>query len=480
MQERNKKIVFRSVFAAVILCMCFLVIAVQSLNVGIVLKGDSVMTLEYGSEYEDPGAEAFLFGEQLFAEGYPLNSSRITATGEVDETKLGEYSVCYETAFLIWEATQHRTVNVVDTLCPVIELKEGPDELVMPGETYEEPGFTATDNCDGDLTDKVLRTELDGVVYYAVTDSSGNPAYAHREVPYYDAIPPVITLDGGEEYTIQVGRVYSEPGYSAVDNKDGEITELVQVEGQVDWLIPGEYSVCYRVEDSNGNQAEEIRSVTVKAADWQDTQWPPDKTIYLTFDDGPGPYTLQLLDLLDRYGVKATFFVVDSEYNHLMKEIVRRGHSIGIHSVTHDYGQIYSSPEAFFEDLFSMQQIIFDNTGVVTTLMRFPGGGSNLVSKNSCKGIMSILTCAVRDAGFQYFDWNVDSDDAGGARKASVVRNNVITGIQETGISMVLQHDIHGYSVEATEDILIWALNNGYTFRSVRDSTPGFHHDVLN
>ena len=223
-----------------------------------------------------------------------------------------------------------------------------------------------------------------------------------------------------------------------------------------------------------------LRNVQVQGSTWPDTQWPEEKTIYLTFDDGPGPYTMMLLDILDQYGIKATFFVVDSDYRDVMKEIVNRGHSIGIHSVTHDYGAVYASPEAYFADLYQMQQIIYDTTGVMTTLVRFPGGGSNLVSKNTCPGLMSILTWAVRDAGFQYFDWNVDSLDAGGATRTVQVQDNVIQGLLEVGTGMVLQHDIHQFSVKAVEAIILWGLENGYAFCAIEQSTPGFHHDVVN
>lgn len=349
-----------------------------------------------------------------------------------------------------------------------------------PGAPYREFGYRAADNCDGDIPHRGVRKEERGISTYAVTDSSGNPASVQREIPYADTIPPEIHLVGGETYTLTVGQMYAEPGYSAWDETDGDITQSVVVDGEVDRLTPGVYPVHYCVVDACHNETVVTRNVEVVAKPWPDTQWPEEKTIYLTFDDGPGPNTEKLLDVLDRYGVKATFFVVDSEYRYLMKEIVARGHSIGIHSATHDYSTIYASADAYFDDLLAMQEIIYENTGVVTTLMRFPGGGSNLVSKRFCKGIMSMLTQSVRDAGFQYFDWNVDSDDAGNAHKTKQVRDNVIRGIQEKGTCMVLQHDTCGYSVGAVEDIIVWALDHGYTFQAARDTTPGFHHDVSN
>ena len=277
-----------------------------------------------------------------------------------------------------------------------------------------------------------------------------------------------------------MGSFYQEPGYRATDEVDGDLTDRVTVDGEVDWLTPGTYPITYTVADGWENVASVTREVRVEAQPRPEVLWPGRKTIYLTFDDGPGPYTGQLLDVLDRYGVKATFFVTDSGYDDMMAQIVRRGHSIGIHTVTHDYGQIYSSPEAYFDDLHRMQDIIYENTGVRTTLMLFPGGSSNTVSRESCQGVMTVLSEAVQDAGFQYFDWNVDSDDAGSARKAKTVYDNVVEGIRQTGVSLVLQHDIHPYSVEAVEDILQWGLNNGYTFAPLTQNSPGFHHGVNN
>ena len=126
-----------------------------------------------------------------------------------------------------------------------------------------------------------------------------------------------------------------------------------------------------------------------------------------------------------------------------------------------------------------MQDIIYRNTGVKTTLMRFPGGGSNLVSSFN-EGIMTTLTQAVQDAGFQYFDWNVDSNDAGGALRAVTVANNVTYNVQNQRISIVLQHDIHDFSVEAVADIIIWGKNHGYKFLPLTPDSPGMHHGVLN
>lgn len=477
MTKKRIGIVFSLVLA---LCAAAGYVIHDQLYLKVQLRGDVRQTIVYGELFTDLGAEVLLRGRSCFGEGLPLPYLEVTVSGTVDAQTVGSYDLMYEAEFLGLRGSDCRRVTVVDTEAPVIYLNEWTEEAISAGE-FAEPGFSARDNYDGDITHKVIRKESNGMITYAVTDSSGNSAHAAREIPE-QVLPTLrIQLKGELVCSQKVGIPFEEPGYTAYDDEDGDLTHLVTVEGEVDFLHPGEYPLVYTVADSEGNEAREVRMVIIEAAPWQDTVWPEERTIYLTFDDGPGPYTMRLLYILDSYRVKATFFVVNTEDADVIGEIVRRGHSIGIHSVAHDYEQIYASPQAFFADLYEMQQIIYEKTGVVTSLMRFPGGSSNLVSKRFAKGIMTDLTHAVQDAGFQYFDWNVDSDDALNAKRKKEVLDNVIRGIEEAaGVAMVLQHDVHPYSVDAVEEIIQWGLNNGYTFRAIRNSTPGFHHDVLN
>ena len=106
------------------------------------------------------------------------------------------------------------------------------------------------------------------------------------------------------------------------------------------------------------------------------------------------------------------------------------GHTVAIHSASHNYQQIYSSVGAYFDDLNEMSDIIYSQTGSRPTLVRFPGGSSNSVSKKYCKGIMTELAKDVTDQGYKYYDWNVSSGDAGGTTSTSEVYQNVINGIR--------------------------------------------------
>ncbi len=446
-------------------------------EITLTLNGDAEITLEYGEEYDEPGAKAIFYGALSNRDGIAID---VRVEGTVDTGKLGTYQLTYHASHNGISRTAERTVYVVDTTPPVITLQSDPDSFTLPGEEYVEEGYTALDSCDGDLTDAVQRRVEGDTVIYTVSDSSGNVAEAIRSIVYGDDTPPVITLTGEQEMTITAGTEFQEPGYTASDNVDGDVTSLVTVSGSVDSYSAGTYSITYTVTDSYGNTAQVTRTVTVEAVKQTEQVDPEGKVIYLTFDDGPGPYTEKLLSVLEKYNAKATFFVVNTGYISLLSEIAEAGHSIGIHSMSHQYATIYASVDAYFEDLYGMQDIIYQQTGIRTTLMRFPGGSSNRVSAKYCEGIMTQLVKDVTDQGFQYFDWNVDSNDAGGAKTADEVYNNVISGIGTKKTAVVLQHDIKEYSVNAVERIIQWGLANGYTFQALTSQSPGAHHSINN
>ena len=477
--ERKKRKWIPWFLLAILICAgCYGLFRANRFALQIQLAGEPEILVEYGEVYQEPGASAVLSGKWLLSNGVVPENLQVEIQSDLETDKVGKYTVTYSAQYYGWTASAQRTVRITDSVCPIILLKST-GKTVLPGHEYVEEGYVALDNYDGNLTDKVRRKEENGVVTYVVMDSSGNPVSVERQIPYFDPQAPELILNGKQDITTACGTIYHEPGYSATDNADGEITDRVEVEGEVLWYQPGTYEVCYRVSDTFGNVSEQIRTVHVYAKERTPVSYPNGRVIYLTFDDGPGPHTGRLLDILKKYGVKATFFVTNSGYNGTLWRIVQEGHSIGVHTMTHDYNSIYSSEEAFFADLLGMQDIIYRNAGVKTTLMRFPGGGSNLVS-NFNEGIMTRLTQAVQNAGFQYFDWNVDSNDAGGARTRETVAANVIERVQNQRISVVLQHDIHDFSVEAVEDIIVWGLENGYQFLPLKSHSPTMQHDVLN
>lgn len=449
----------------------------RTLELKLQINGQTNAVQEYGQSFEDAGAKAVLTSG-LFSE-ISVNLP-VSVTGTVDTDSVGAYALVYHADFLWLKDTAARIVQIVDTQPPVITLTEVEGDFTLPGSAYKEVGFSAYDDYDGDISHLVTWSYKENVITYVVRDSSGNHAIAQRVVNYDDPIPPELTLTGDREITVHLGRNYEDPGYKALDNFDGDITNWVKAEGSVDIHTPGEYTITYTVTDTFGNTASAQRKITVVPCPEPETVVPEGKVIYLTFDDGPGKNTPRLLEILKKYNVKATFFVVSNAYADIITEIAEQGHAIGVHTASHVYSDVYSSEEAFFNDFQSVHDLIFQKTGMKTTLMRFPGGSSNRVSSYYNQGIMTRLSKIVTDYGLQYFDWNVNSLDAGGAKTADQVYRNVINGIAGNTYSVVLQHDIHSFSVDAVERIIQWGLANGYTFLPLDASSPKCRHNIIN
>ena len=556
---KKKKIILITTIS-VLLCILAAIGTVWKFNkYSLVLSvPEDVITIEYGVD-KLPEITALCKGSLINRKGTPVKT---TMNGDVDLTKLGDYEVTFTAKYKDLTLSEKRTIKIVDTTPPEIKLVSSPDHYANPALGYEEEGFTATDNYDGDLTAQVTREEKDGKIFYTATDSSGNTVTVERTLVYKDVIAPVITLVQGNNIARDKGADFAEPGFSAVDECDGDITSQVSVSGTVDGHTYGTYVLTYTVTDSSGNVAEVKRTVQIadltkpvislagevtsyiqvgstytepgfSASDNIDGDItskvavsggvdtskmgintitysvsdafgntttvtrkvyvyrqqasanptnPGDKVVYLTFDDGPGPYTARLLNILDKYGVKATFFVTNQKpgYQHIIGETHRRGHTIALHTLTHNYASLYSSEEAYYQDLFGIRDIVVAQTGVEPTIVRFPGGTNNTVSRKYCSGIMTALSESLSRFGYLYCDWNVSSGDAGGATTASAVANNVISGIQRHNVSIVLQHDIKSFSVEAVEDILFWGIQNGYTFLPMDETTPMVHYAPQN
>ena len=207
--------------------------------------------------------------------------------------------------------------------------------------------------------------------------------------------------------------------------------------------------------------------------------------IYLTFDDGPSlTSTPVILDILKRQKVPATFFVInyDKEGEQLIQRAVDEGHEIAIHGYSHDYNTIYKTQKAYMNNVVSLQDKLYKTLGYRVWTTRFPGGSSNLISKQVSSGIMTKLVNRVDKEGFTYFDWNVSSGDAGGATTAEEVYRNVTKALKKNRENVVLMHDFSNNekTMDALERIVKYGKKNGYTFKSITDSTTEVHHNIQN
>lgn len=204
------------------------------------------------------------------------------------------------------------------------------------------------------------------------------------------------------------------------------------------------------------------------------------RRVYLTFDDGPSIYTDELLDILAEYDVKATFFVTGKGkegYGDIYRRIVEEGHTLGMHSYSHEYSNIYASLENFQEDIETLRNFLYRETGTVSSFYRFPGGSSNTVSKTDIHEFIRYLDAMDID----YFDWNVSSGDAASVPVTSEqITESVMREIPARRVAIVLMHDAadkHS-TVEALPELIekIRAMDDGTEILPITEETMLIQH----
>ena len=432
----------------------------------IVLNGQSSMTINYKEAYVEEGYHAKVFNRDI--------SNDVKVSGEVNSNKLGVYKIVYEVDSFFKKRVV-RVVKVVDKDKPILKLNDDINIYLCPGEKYAAEEVKANDNHDGDISDKVLVDIRKKSVVYSVEDSSGNKVSITKNLIYEDNLAPEITLKGSKYVYAFVGEQYVDSGYIANDNCSGNITSKVMVKGNVDTSKVGKYEVNYSVSDEEGNGSSQTRTVVVSERGRAGT-------IYLTFDDGPQAGTTNvILDILKEEGVEATFFVTNVGPDSLIKRMYDEGHTVALHTASHNYSTVYESVDSYFNDLSIINERVKRITGKYSYILRFPGGSSNTISKIYSKGIMSKLTAEVVNRGYRYYDWNISSGDAAsGSPTSEQIKNNVVNSLRKDRINMVLMHDIKPCTRDALRDIIRYGKNNGYTFEKIVGSTEMVRHKVNN
>ncbi len=443
------------------------------------LNGEKKQEIAAYSGYNDPGATA--------QQGKNTLNVNITTEGTVNDKVPGSYTITYHMTYEGKEYTAERQVLVVDQERPELQLAGDTSITASKRELYKEPGFTAYDRCDGDLTASVEVSEaLEEDVLtltYRVKDRAGNTAELQRTVTIKDVVAPELLLNGGTVY-MPVDSAYEEQGYSAVDDADGDLTEAVECSGSIDTHKAGTYTLCYTVKDQSGNTAAAERQVQV--FDGKSGIGNPKNRIYLTFDDGPSDdVTVRILNTLAANHVKATFFILNYEESKrpILQRMIDEGHAIGIHGYSHDYATIYANDEAFMSNVYDLQKRLIDDFGYRSDIVRFPGGSSNTVSMQYNKGIMTRLARRLEAEGFAYFDWNISSEDAAGNNvPSSEIYANVTEGLSQDGYNVVLMHDTSAKSTtaDALQAIIDYGRNHDYSFWPITSTMPAIHHRIAN
>jgi peptidoglycan/xylan/chitin deacetylase (PgdA/CDA1 family) len=208
----------------------------------------------------------------------------------------------------------------------------------------------------------------------------------------------------------------------------------------------------------------------------------PEKVIYLTFDDGPSAsVTNDILDVLDYYGIKATFFVIGARalaYPEVVRRIHAAGHAIGNHTYNHNYKSIYRNLDTFTKDFQAAQEAIFSVTGEYPRLYRYAGGSltaRNYAGRSTRKQFDQYLW----QQGIQYFDWNIDSGDArGGKVTVDSITGQTIRQLKTRQKAIILMHDFkyRQSTAKALPGIIETLLEKGYVFSTLSPSGYTVQH----
>ncbi len=241
------------------------------------------------------------------------------------------------------------------------------------------------------------------------------------------------------------------------------------------------------LETTNAEQEELISSLTtpLNGRDEKTPEPTEEKVAYLTFDDGPSEHTEEILNILTEKDAVATFFVKhNGKYIDKLEPILKQGSALAMHTYSHDYKQIYSSVDAYFADLKQIQDVIFEKTGVTPTIMRLPGGSSNQISKQYCKGVVTQIVERLNAEGYIYFDWNVDSRDASTDKdkSAEALLNNIKNSCKDKRVINILMHDTNDKksTVEALPQIIDYLREEGYIFMTLSPNSTLIQHTVAN
>ena len=327
----NKNIIISSL----ILIMLVLIIILIFFNPFIYFKVNGLknITVNVNDNYSLPQVNAYIFNNDI--------TNKIEKSGKVNIKKIGEYKITYKVKYFFTTKTLYITLNVVDNELPNIVLNGNENISICPNLEYIEEGYNATDNYDGDITDKVKKEVYDTYIEYKVKDSSNNKFSIKRNIIKEDKESPIITLNGYSTYKITLGSNFSDKGYSASDNCDGDISSNVEVINNLNTNKLGIYDIIYKVKDISGNEAIVTRKVEVinnnKSND------------YSNIIEGP-TYINGILIVNKKYSIPKSFGGTNSEANNALYSLQNAASLSG-----------FSLPLVSGYRSYSRQQTIYNN-----------------------------------------------------------------------------------------------------------------------
>lgn len=392
---------------------------------------------------------------------------------DVDVKKLGEYTVKYQ----LGDAEKELSVRVVDTVAPKVEVKS---MKVAKGQKLNAEDFVQEVKDETKTVASFKKNYQfnqlgEQTVVLVVEDEGKNKTEAEVKINVIeDKTAPTIT---GNHFSIVVGTEVDLKDYINVKDDCDPRPEIIIDQGNFDSSKKGEYSIKVTVKDFSGNKTE--KTIIAKVLNKDEIK---EKVVYLTFDDGPSKYTPEILEILDKYDAKATFFItgMNSSYRKYIEIANEKGHTIGLHTYSHKYNKVYSSTDAYFNDLNKIGQLAKEYIGYVPKYIRFPGGSSNTVSKKYSKGIMTKLTKMVEKQGYKYYDWNAENGDGfSKMSKQEMIKRGTSSKANQI---MILMHDANAKkdTVETLPTIIEHYQKKGYVFKAIDDTSIVPHQRVNN
>lgn len=392
---------------------------------------------------------------------------------KVDITKLGEYPVVYQ----LGDYKKTKTIKVVDTRAPEFDVVSKTVEISDEIDPYQ-----LVKNIEDDTKTTVLfkkdyhfKKAGEYEVKVTVKDEAKNEKTKNVKIKVFeDKEPPVIT---GKDRQFVVGTKIDLKTLVSVEDQNDSNPSLTVRYDHFDNKTIGEYKIDYIAQDKYKNKSKKTLTITMI-----DKPKLEDKIVYLTFDDGPSKNTPEVLKILKQYGCSATFFITgrNANYRRYIKEAYNQGHTIGLHTYSHNYSRIYASTDAYFNDLEKVGNLAKDYIGFKPQYIRFPGGSSNTVSKQYSKGIMKKLSQMVQNKGYTYYDWNAENGDGFEkmTQKEMIKRG---TASQAKKI-MMLMHDANGKedTVKTLPQIIEYYQNRGYVFKAIDETAIVPHHPIHN
>lgn len=203
------------------------------------------------------------------------------------------------------------------------------------------------------------------------------------------------------------------------------------------------------------------------------------KVVYLTFDDGPSWLTPKVLDVLRENNVKATFFVIGNEITEeredTIKQMIKDGHAVGIHTFCHKKNEIYCSEEALLEDITKTYNRIYEITGIKPTLYRFPWGSINCYLDDLRDDTVKLK---IEEMGLTYYDWNVSGEDSTGHPSGYAIMRNIKKNLTRFSEPVILLHDskINERTYQVLPDIINMIKEQGYEFDTLENRSKPCQH----